>query len=35
MFLMISSLLIKALREMKCATQDEANETVRDLHGRT
>jgi len=24
-----------ALREMKCATQDEANETARDLHGRT
>ena len=26
---------IKALREMKCATQDEASETARDLHGRT
>jgi hypothetical protein len=24
-----------ALREMKCAPQDEANETGRDLHGRT
>jgi hypothetical protein len=24
-----------ALREMKCATQDEANETASDLHGRT
>ena len=25
----------KALREMKCATEDEASETARDLHGRT
>ena len=24
-----------ALREMKCATPDEANETARDLHGLT
>jgi hypothetical protein len=24
-----------ALREMKCATPDEANETARDLHGPT
>jgi hypothetical protein len=27
--------LKKALREMKCATRDEAIETARDLHGRT
>ena len=26
---------ILVLREMKCATQYEANETARDLHGRT
>ncbi len=31
----VRSVVKKVLREMKCATQDEANETARDLHGRT